>query len=102
MCPQLATPPICWFDRVKGEYVCPAPAISETTASLKAAAAVNLPDFAVANRTVEGLHKCTRERQCAMCKSGRWKIAHRCATRQQCDTKDGNFCCRTRGIGLSC
>lgn len=97
ICPTATAtaPPICKFDPVKGEYICPPTAAAtdlETT----------LTDTTAAKCGQEGLQKCTRERQGSVCKIDEWEVIYRCATGQQCDIKDGNFCCRTRGPGFNC
>ncbi|KAH6622054.1 hypothetical protein C7974DRAFT_414727 [Boeremia exigua] len=97
VCPP---PPICTFDPVKGEYVCPTTAVSELTTSAETSS--TLSEVTAAKCGVEGLHKCTRERQGAVCKNGQWEVIHRCATGQQCDMKEGKLCCRIRGPGFAC
>jgi hypothetical protein len=100
ICPRDVAPPICKFDPVKGEYVCPSSVTADSATSAYKDA--TLVDLATTGCGQEGLRKCTRERQGSVCKNGVWKLVHRCATGQQCDMKDGNFCCRIRGPGFSC
>ncbi|KAJ4319971.1 hypothetical protein N0V94_003641 [Neodidymelliopsis sp. IMI 364377] len=93
--------PICTFDPVKGEYVCPGKTALQVPTTTSAKLDPTLIDVAIAKCGQEGLRKCTRERQGSECRNGKWEIIHRCATDQQCDMKDNNLCCRTRGPGFS-
>ncbi|KAJ4402744.1 hypothetical protein N0V91_006965 [Didymella pomorum] len=77
--------PICNFDPVKGECVCPPPvtagsALPTTTIQLS----LTSPPRAAGS----------------VCENGKWKLVLRCATGQHYDMKDGNFCCHTRGHGF--
>lgn len=100
ICPRDVALPICKFEPIKGEYVCPPPVTADSAISANGDA--TLTGLATVSCSQEGLHKCTRERQGSVCENGEWKLIHRCATGQQCDMENGNFCCRTRGLGFSC
>jgi hypothetical protein len=102
VCPTAATPPICTYDPAKGEYVCPTTKTREVSDDMSTAFGTTLIDAAAVKCGQEGLQKCTREREGSVCRNGEWKSVHRCNTGQQCGMKDGNFCCRTRGPGFSC